>query len=213
MAVFVVGLVFILALAGYSDANYCVCNSGLSDSVLQKSIDYACGAGADCSQILQNGPCFNPNTVKDHCNYAVNSYYQKKGNAPGSCDFSGTATVVPNPPSVASGCVFPSSASNAGGTTPSTAPPTGLTPTTPTPPASPTIGGGGAATPTTPGTFPGSTTPPGSPLTPGGFGLAPAGSGFGNTDSGSVKLLAASQSSSFMLVAVILISSLFSPMI
>lgn len=82
-----------------ADASYCVCNSGLSDAVLQKNIDYACGNGADCSAILQSGPCFNPNTVKDHCSYAVNSYYQKKGNVPMSCDFQGTATVTPNPPS------------------------------------------------------------------------------------------------------------------
>lgn len=76
-----------------------MCNSGLSDSILQKNIDYACGAGADCSAILQNGACFNPNTVKDHCNYAVNSYYQRKGQITGSCDFQGTATVTQTVPS------------------------------------------------------------------------------------------------------------------
>lgn len=76
-------------------ASYCVCRDGQSDQVLQKNIDYACGAGADCSPIIQNGPCYNPNTIKDHCNYAVNSYFQRKGQAPGSCDFSGTATVTP----------------------------------------------------------------------------------------------------------------------
>ncbi|KAL8533651.1 hypothetical protein ACS0TY_009885 [Phlomoides rotata] len=109
MAVYVVGLAFLLAFASYSDASYCVCNSGLSDSVLQKNIDYACGNGADCSQINQNGACFNPNTVHDHCNYAVNSYYQKKANIPGSCDFQGSATVTPNPPATASSsCVYPS---------------------------------------------------------------------------------------------------------
>ncbi|KAG6426211.1 hypothetical protein SASPL_110431 [Salvia splendens] len=210
MAVLAVGLVFFLALAGYSDANYCVCNSGLSDSVLQKSIDYACGNGADCSAIQQNGACFNPNTVKDHCSYAVNSYYQKKGNAPMSCDFQGTATVTPNPPSASSSsCVYPSSASNAGGATPSTTPPAGGTPTTFLPP-------GGNTTPTAGGsTFPGGTTTPsgipGSPTTPG-FGLAPTGTGVGNGfDSASVKLLA-SQSSTFMLAAVIFISTLFFPM-
>lgn len=75
-------------------AAYCVCNSALSDSVLQKNIDYACGNGADCGPISPNGPCFNPNTVKDHCNYAVNSYYQKKGQTPINCDFASSATVV-----------------------------------------------------------------------------------------------------------------------
>lgn len=79
-------------------ANYCLCKDGLSDSVLQKNINYACGSGADCSAINQGGSCFNPNTVKDHCNYAVNSYFQKKGQASGSCDFSGTAVPSSNPP-------------------------------------------------------------------------------------------------------------------
>lgn len=77
---------------------YCICKDGVSDQQLQKNIDYACGAGADCTQINQNGPCYNPNTIKDHCNYAVNSYYQRKGAAGASCDFSGTATTSPNPP-------------------------------------------------------------------------------------------------------------------
>lgn len=81
------------------DASYCLCNSGVSDQQLQKSIDYACGSGGDCSPILANGLCYNPNTVKDHCNYAVNSYYQKKGQVTGSCNFSGTATVSQTAPS------------------------------------------------------------------------------------------------------------------
>lgn len=84
----------------YTDgATYCICKDGLSDPVLQKDIDYACGAGADCTQIVQGGACYNPNTVKDHCNYAVNSYFQKKGQINGSCDFSGTAITTPTPPS------------------------------------------------------------------------------------------------------------------
>ncbi|KAF9674364.1 hypothetical protein SADUNF_Sadunf10G0119700 [Salix dunnii] len=94
-------------------ATYCVCKDGVSDAQLQKSLDYACGAGADCSQVLQNGPCYQPNTVKDHCSYAVNSYFQKKGQATGSCDFSGTAMTSATPPqNVASGCSYPASATS-----------------------------------------------------------------------------------------------------
>ena len=55
---------------GKPGASYCVCNSGVSDSVLQKNIDYACGAGADCGQISPSGSCYNLNTI--------NSYFQKK---------------------------------------------------------------------------------------------------------------------------------------
>ena len=48
--------------------------------------------------IFQNGACYNPNTVKNHCDYAVNSYFQKKNQAVGSCDFSGVATQTQTPP-------------------------------------------------------------------------------------------------------------------
>lgn len=83
----------------YIGATYCVCKDGLSESIYQKDIDYACGAGADCSAISSSGACYNPNTVKDHCNYAVNSYFQRKGQASGSCDFSGSATPTQSVPS------------------------------------------------------------------------------------------------------------------
>ncbi|KAH1188936.1 PLASMODESMATA CALLOSE-BINDING PROTEIN 3 [Glycine soja] len=122
-------LVLFLAFTYHSSALYCICKDGVSDQTLQKAIDYACGTGADCTPILQNGACYQPNTVKDHCNYAVNSYYQRKGNAPGTCDFAGAATTNANPPTTSSGCVYPSSPSNAG-TTPSTVSPPGTTPST-----------------------------------------------------------------------------------
>ncbi|CAN4088377.1 unnamed protein product [Withania somnifera] len=107
MSAFVLVLL-LLAMAGRSNAAWCACK-GLSDAVLQKTLDYACGAGADCNPIHQNGPCFNPNTVRAHCNFAVNSYFQRKGQAAGACDFSGTATVTATDPSTA-GCVYPATA-------------------------------------------------------------------------------------------------------
>ncbi|OMO93400.1 hypothetical protein CCACVL1_06490 [Corchorus capsularis] len=139
-------LVLFLAMTGHSSATYCICKDGVGDQALQKTLDYACGAGADCTAILQNGGCYNPNTVKDHCNYAVNSYFQRKGQTAQSCDFSGTATTSPTPPSnIASTCNFPSSATS---TTPSTTPTTGTgTPsTTPTTGTTPSIFNGGTGT-------------------------------------------------------------------
>ncbi|GLT25209.1 hypothetical protein SLA2020_003540 [Shorea laevis] len=140
-------VLLILAMTGHSSATWCICKDGLSESGLQKTLDYACGAGADCNPTHQNGPCYTPNTVRAHCNYAVNSYFQKKGQAAGSCDFAGTATVITTDPST-SGCSYPSSVSTAGSTTvtqtpitttpststtPSTTTPTTMTPTTATP--------------------------------------------------------------------------------
>lgn len=147
-------LMLFLSLTRHSSALYCLCRDGVGDQSLQKAIDYACGAGADCAPILQNGACYQPNTVKDHCNYAVNSYYQRKGNVQGSCDFAGAATTSANPPTTSSGCVFPSSPGNAG-TTPSTGAP-GTTPSTGTTPGP----GTGTGTGTTPvfGISPTSTT-------------------------------------------------------
>ncbi|KAK8537621.1 hypothetical protein V6N12_043774 [Hibiscus sabdariffa] len=102
--------VLFLAMTDHSSAVWCVCKDGVGEANLQKTLDYACGNGADCNPTHSNGPCYNPNTVKAHCNYAVNSYFQRKGQAQGSCDFSGTATVTSTDPSSA-GCVYPSSAS------------------------------------------------------------------------------------------------------
>ncbi|XP_074582910.1 PLASMODESMATA CALLOSE-BINDING PROTEIN 2-like [Curcuma longa] len=116
-------LLLALAVVGGSDAAWCVCRSDLSDAVLQTTLDYACGAGADCNTIHQNGACYNPNTVKAHCSYATNSYYQRKGQAQGACDFSGTATLSTTDPSY-SGCTYPATASSAGtSSTPATSTP------------------------------------------------------------------------------------------
>ncbi|KAG0485405.1 hypothetical protein HPP92_009484 [Vanilla planifolia] len=133
-------LLLLLALSGCSDAAWCICRTDVSSTALQKTLDYACGAGADCSTILQNGACYNPNTVINHCSYAANSYYQRKGQAPGTCDFSGTAVLTQNDPSL-NGCTYPatpSAAATSGGGagipaqnpgSSSTATPTGFTPT------------------------------------------------------------------------------------
>ncbi|XP_011650157.1 PLASMODESMATA CALLOSE-BINDING PROTEIN 3-like isoform X1 [Cucumis sativus] len=137
MAFLHLSLLLLAAMAGHSSATWCVCKNGVSDATLQKALDYACGAGADCSLIRQNAACFLPNTVRAHCSYAVNSYFQKKGQTQGSCDFAGVAAISTTDPSAA-GCSYPSSAGcyfrgNGGGVTPVT--------TTPTPPGATTVPG------------------------------------------------------------------------
>ncbi|KAE8695058.1 PLASMODESMATA CALLOSE-BINDING PROTEIN 3 [Hibiscus syriacus] len=57
----------------------------------------------------------NPDTVRAHCNYAVNNFFQRKGQAQGTCDVDGTATLTTSDPSYAV-CPFPATAS-AGSTT------------------------------------------------------------------------------------------------
>ncbi|KAJ9180379.1 hypothetical protein P3X46_008633 [Hevea brasiliensis] len=129
--------------------SWCVAKPGASETALQSALDYACGmGGADCSQIQQEGSCYNPNTLQNHASYAFNSYYQKNPVAT-SCDFGGTAAIVNTNPSAGS-CVFPLSSSSP--STPSTTTPTPSTSTTnPTNPATtPSSSGAGTSGTVTP---------------------------------------------------------------
>ncbi|KAM0902982.1 hypothetical protein ACQ4PT_018933 [Festuca glaucescens] len=107
----VAALVLLSSTLAASD--FCVCRSDQPQAALQKTIDYACGAGADCNSIHEQGPCYNPNNVVAHCSWAANSYFQRKRGAGATCDFTGTATLTTTDPS-SSGCSYPSSASAAG---------------------------------------------------------------------------------------------------
>ncbi|CAL9780168.1 unnamed protein product [Musa acuminata subsp. burmannicoides] len=162
MATFLL-LVLAVAMSSGSDAAWCVCRSDMSNTALQKALDYACGAGADCTPIIQNGACYNPNTVLAHCSYAANSYYQRKGQAQGACDFAGTASLTSTDPG-GNGCTYPATSSVAG----TSGTPTSTTPTSSTP----AIG-----TPTSTSTTPPSTTTTPTTFSPPTTGATPMGTG------------------------------------
>ncbi|KAM1036653.1 hypothetical protein ACFX13_032266 [Malus domestica] len=133
--VMVVGMLGVLGVDGAnsptsSSTTWCVARSDASAQALQTALDYACAAGADCSPIQSDGLCYLPNTIQAHASYAFNSYYQRQAKAPGSCGFSGTATIAQTDPSYGS-CDYPSSTSAAGGTTSPSTPPTVPNPQTP----------------------------------------------------------------------------------
>ncbi|KAJ7980544.1 PLASMODESMATA CALLOSE-BINDING PROTEIN 3-like [Quillaja saponaria] len=138
-------------ILGVEGASWCVARSDASTPALQTALDYACASGADCTPIQSSGLCYLPNTIQAHASYAFNSYFQRKAMAPGSCDFSGTATIAQTDPSYGS-CVFPSSSSAAGGT--GTPTPTTNPPNVPSPPTNIPIFGGGGAGGLTPGMTP-----------------------------------------------------------
>ena len=83
-----------------ADAAFCVCKQGISPGIMQKAIDYACGAGADCNPIRPNGQCYNPNSIATHCSYAVNSYFQRNAAKGATCDFNGAAMLTNADPSM-----------------------------------------------------------------------------------------------------------------
>ncbi|XP_061355494.1 PLASMODESMATA CALLOSE-BINDING PROTEIN 2 [Gastrolobium bilobum] len=118
----IVGTKNVMSVDGQGSASWCVARSDASNQALQTALDYACGAGADCFPLQPDGLCFLPNTIQAHASYAFNSFYQRKNRAPGSCDFSGTATIAQSDPSYGS-CMYPSATSTAGGpNTPITTP-------------------------------------------------------------------------------------------
>lgn len=78
---------------------WCVPKPQATDSQLQANINYVCSQGVDCKPIQPGGACFNPNNVRAHATYAMNSFYQTKGRQPFQCDFSQTAVLTNQNPS------------------------------------------------------------------------------------------------------------------
>lgn len=80
---------------------WCVPKMDASEAALQADIDYVCSQGSvDCSPIQAGGTCFDPNNVRAHAAFVMNSFYQREGRHDFNCDFSGSAVITTTDPSM-----------------------------------------------------------------------------------------------------------------
>lgn len=78
---------------------WCVPKSDASVQALQANIDYVCSSGVDCRPIQAGGPCFEPNDIRAHASFVMNSFYQTKGRNDFNCDFAKTGVITFTNPS------------------------------------------------------------------------------------------------------------------
>uniref|UniRef100_A0A5B7B1B3 glucan endo-1,3-beta-D-glucosidase n=2 Tax=Davidia involucrata TaxID=16924 RepID=A0A5B7B1B3_DAVIN len=78
---------------------WCVPKADATDAALQANIEYACTNGVDCRPIQAGGACFNPNTIRSHASYVMDSYYKSNGRHDFNCDFAHTGVLTTADPS------------------------------------------------------------------------------------------------------------------
>ncbi|KAF2296064.1 hypothetical protein GH714_035943 [Hevea brasiliensis] len=78
---------------------WCVPKPQANDQQLQANIDYICSQGVDCKPIQAGGVCFDPNNVRSHASFVMNSFYQTHGRNDFNCDFSQTGVLTTADPS------------------------------------------------------------------------------------------------------------------
>ncbi|XP_027336901.1 probable glucan endo-1,3-beta-glucosidase A6 [Abrus precatorius] len=92
----------------YKGKAWCVVAEGANVTAVEAALSYACSQGNKTCDAIQPGkPCFEPNTVVGHANYAFSSYWAQFRALGGTCYFNGLATAIAKDPSYGS-CKFPS---------------------------------------------------------------------------------------------------------
>ncbi|KAG0606643.1 hypothetical protein M758_9G157800 [Ceratodon purpureus] len=97
--------------SGVGQRSWCIAKDGVSEAVLQTSIDFACGVGGvDCTPINANGTCFLPDTRYSHASWAINAFYVNSTDGIAACNFQGAARITTSDPSYGT-CTYPASTS------------------------------------------------------------------------------------------------------
>ncbi|KAG2333043.1 hypothetical protein Bca52824_004223 [Brassica carinata] len=89
-----------------SERKWCVTALSATDEQMQANIDWLCGQGkVDCNPIKPGGPCFEPNTLRNHASFVMNEYYQNNGRTDEACYFNDTSMYLITDPSYGD-CVY-----------------------------------------------------------------------------------------------------------
>lgn len=97
--------------SGSGQRSWCTAKQGVSEAVLQTSIDFACGVGGvNCTAIQPNGTCFLPDTRYSHASWAIDAFYANSTNGIAACNFQGAAEITTSDPSYNT-CIYPASTS------------------------------------------------------------------------------------------------------
>ncbi|WJX45567.1 hypothetical protein P8452_32437 [Trifolium repens] len=87
---------------------WCVVAEGANKTAVVEALSFACSQGNQtCDSIQPGKPCFKPDLVVDHANYAFSSYWAQFRHLGGTCNFNDLATQIAKDPSYGS-CKYPS---------------------------------------------------------------------------------------------------------
>nr|XP_043615740.1 glucan endo-1,3-beta-glucosidase-like [Erigeron canadensis] len=86
-------LLCLIVCSNYAEGKtWCVAQSQASNSKLQQVLDNLCGH-LNCKEILPGGPCFAPDTLRNHASYAIDLNYRING----ICDTSYATPAITDP--------------------------------------------------------------------------------------------------------------------
>jgi hypothetical protein len=84
----------------YKGKAWCVVVEGANKTAVVEALSFACSQGNQtCDSIQPGKPCFKPDSVVDHANYAFSSYWAQFRHLGGTCNFNGLATQIAKDPS------------------------------------------------------------------------------------------------------------------
>lgn len=87
---------------------WCVPILTATNAQLQANIDWGCSCQGqvDCKPIQPGGACFEPNTLRNHASFVMNTYYHNHNCTDEACSFNNTGFFIFTDPSYSEKCMI-----------------------------------------------------------------------------------------------------------